>query len=219
MLVPLSVMYIRVAAFTYHSGIAPVEVTVLRHKGHDAASWRDDVRLRIAVVPRRPARTEGRDLIIGPREGVLRVNRADRNCRRRIAWRCDARVAHLSGLAVDAFIPGRDDHDDALRQPPARRPGRAGRSRPARKSGCPSDKLMTSILYWDLFAMANSIALMTVLLYPEPYSSSTFIPIRRAPRATLRYTGVGFVVFVANNAGHMRAMAIVVVLLALGAAL
>ena len=55
------------------------------------------------------------DLVVESRNGVARVDGADRNRRRRIAGRRDASVAHLARQAIRAFVAGRGDDDDARR--------------------------------------------------------------------------------------------------------
>ena len=76
----------------------------------------DHVRLGEAVVPRRPARAVVRHAVVVERQRVLRVGRADRDRRRRVARRVDAGVADQTARRVLAVVAGRDDDDEPLRR-------------------------------------------------------------------------------------------------------
>ena len=74
-----------------------------------------DVRLDEAVVPRRPAGAEERDLVVGARRRRLGPQRPDGDDRRRVARRGNPRVADCTRDRIQAVVAGRGHHHDARR--------------------------------------------------------------------------------------------------------
>ncbi len=92
--------------------VVTVERARQRRRRHHAVARGDDVRLGEAVVPRRPARAEAGDGVVGPRGAVERIGRADGNRRPRVAGAHDPAVAARVLVRVLAAVAGRHhDHD------------------------------------------------------------------------------------------------------------
>ena len=74
---------------------------------------RDDIRLGVAVVPRRSSRTVRRHDVVASGRRVLRIGGADANRRRRIARRSDSGVTRQPGYLIFPDVPRRGDNDKA----------------------------------------------------------------------------------------------------------
>ena len=90
-----------------------VERARLRSGRDETMPRSDEIRFGPGVVPRRSTRAVIRDAVVAAQVRVECPGRSDRDGRRRITWRKDARVARLSGRRRHAEVAGRRNNDDA----------------------------------------------------------------------------------------------------------